>query len=316
MTRWTGTSGLILAVSPPSLAIASRIAARSTTQGTPVKSCSSTRAGRYWISRAGRGVLLPVDQRLDVAGRDGEAAVLEAQQVLEQDLHRERQAAERRRSSRPPCSASNRRSPCRRPSSVLRVPSVSCPTWVMRAPILLGWPLHRLAGGSGGKLAPHLRARRASGQGSRCDACESGRLASRGGAARRRLARARGGLARGWRSSSRRRSAPRPASWPAETGSREAQPAEQRRPEEAGIFERHQRLRLGAGIAPAQQQRARSPAARRRRCRSTAAQFGPGAGTTARSQARTQARTAFWNSAISAGLAISACWRWSTRFQA
>jgi hypothetical protein len=32
------------------LAIASRIAARSTTQGTPVKSCSSTRAGRYWIS--------------------------------------------------------------------------------------------------------------------------------------------------------------------------------------------------------------------------------------------------------------------------
>ena len=37
-------------VSPPSLAIASRIAARSTTQGTPVKSCSSTRAGRYWIS--------------------------------------------------------------------------------------------------------------------------------------------------------------------------------------------------------------------------------------------------------------------------
>ena len=52
MTRWTGTSGLIFAVSPPSLAIASRIAARSTTQGTPVKSCISTRAGRYWISRS------------------------------------------------------------------------------------------------------------------------------------------------------------------------------------------------------------------------------------------------------------------------
>ena len=30
--------------------MASRIAARSTTQGTPVKSWSSTRAGRYWIS--------------------------------------------------------------------------------------------------------------------------------------------------------------------------------------------------------------------------------------------------------------------------
>src|SRR3546814_7192446 len=30
--------------------MASRIAARSTTQGTPVKSWSRTRAGRYWIS--------------------------------------------------------------------------------------------------------------------------------------------------------------------------------------------------------------------------------------------------------------------------
>jgi hypothetical protein len=29
-----------------------RIAARSTTHGTPVKSCISTRAGRYWISRS------------------------------------------------------------------------------------------------------------------------------------------------------------------------------------------------------------------------------------------------------------------------
>ena len=53
MTRWTGTCGLIFAASPPSLVIASRIAARSTTQGTPVKSCISTRAGRYWISRLG-----------------------------------------------------------------------------------------------------------------------------------------------------------------------------------------------------------------------------------------------------------------------
>ena len=50
ITRLTGTSGLILLVSPPSLAMASRMAARSTTQGTPVKSCSRTRAGRYWIS--------------------------------------------------------------------------------------------------------------------------------------------------------------------------------------------------------------------------------------------------------------------------
>ena len=52
MTRWTGTSGLIFCGSPPSALMASRMAARSTTAGTPVKSCISTRAGRYWISRA------------------------------------------------------------------------------------------------------------------------------------------------------------------------------------------------------------------------------------------------------------------------
>ena len=52
ITRLTGTSGLIFCASPPSPRIASRIAARSTTAGTPVKSCISTRAGRYWISRA------------------------------------------------------------------------------------------------------------------------------------------------------------------------------------------------------------------------------------------------------------------------
>jgi hypothetical protein len=46
MTRSTGDSGLIFLGSPPSFAIASRIAARSTTAGTPVKSCISTRAGR------------------------------------------------------------------------------------------------------------------------------------------------------------------------------------------------------------------------------------------------------------------------------
>ena len=36
--------------SPPSSAIASRIAARSTTHGTPVKSCITTRAGRNGTS--------------------------------------------------------------------------------------------------------------------------------------------------------------------------------------------------------------------------------------------------------------------------
>ncbi len=45
MTRSAGTTGLILAGSPPSSLIPSRMAARSTTAGTPVKSCSTTREG-------------------------------------------------------------------------------------------------------------------------------------------------------------------------------------------------------------------------------------------------------------------------------
>ena len=52
MTRSTGTSGLIFFGSPPSDFMASRIAARSTTAGTPVKSCINTRAGRNAISRS------------------------------------------------------------------------------------------------------------------------------------------------------------------------------------------------------------------------------------------------------------------------
>ena len=50
MTSSAGTSGLIFAGSPPIAAIASRIAARSTTAGTPVKSCMTTRAGVNAIS--------------------------------------------------------------------------------------------------------------------------------------------------------------------------------------------------------------------------------------------------------------------------
>ena len=53
MIRSTGTSGLIAAGSPPRSSIASRIAARSTTAGTPVKSCISTRAGWKGISTLG-----------------------------------------------------------------------------------------------------------------------------------------------------------------------------------------------------------------------------------------------------------------------
>ena len=50
MTSSAGCSGLMRAGSPPRRATPSRIAARSTTAGTPVKSCSRTRAGMNAIS--------------------------------------------------------------------------------------------------------------------------------------------------------------------------------------------------------------------------------------------------------------------------
>ena len=53
MTNSAGESGLILVGSPPRSATASRMVARSTTQGTPVKSCMITRAGVNWISVSG-----------------------------------------------------------------------------------------------------------------------------------------------------------------------------------------------------------------------------------------------------------------------
>ena len=53
ITSSAGTSGLIFEASPPRSAIASRIAARSTTAGTPVKSCMITRAGVKAISWEG-----------------------------------------------------------------------------------------------------------------------------------------------------------------------------------------------------------------------------------------------------------------------
>lgn len=49
-TRSTGQSGLIFFGSPPSLTIASLMAARSTTAGTPVKSWRITLAGLNGIS--------------------------------------------------------------------------------------------------------------------------------------------------------------------------------------------------------------------------------------------------------------------------
>ena len=84
-----------LSGSPPSRTMPSRIAARSTTAGTPVKSCSSTRAGvkADLLLRARCDV--PAGQRLDVVGVN-ESAVFVAQQVLEQDLQRIRQPRRRR----------------------------------------------------------------------------------------------------------------------------------------------------------------------------------------------------------------------------
>ena len=52
MTRSTGTRGLIFFGSPPRRATAERIAARSTTTGTPVKSWRITRAGLKGSSTA------------------------------------------------------------------------------------------------------------------------------------------------------------------------------------------------------------------------------------------------------------------------
>ena len=53
MTSSAGASGFTFSGSPPSAVTASRMVARSTTHGTPVKSCMITRAGVNWISMLG-----------------------------------------------------------------------------------------------------------------------------------------------------------------------------------------------------------------------------------------------------------------------
>ena len=73
--------------SPPRSRTASRIAARSTTTGTPVKSWSRTRDGRKVISLLGSSVADPARDGLDRVARH-RLAVLVAQQVLEQDPER------------------------------------------------------------------------------------------------------------------------------------------------------------------------------------------------------------------------------------
>ena len=87
ITRSTGTSGLIFVGSPPSSSIASRIAARSTTAGTPVKSCISTRAGWKGISTDG-SAFASQEAIASTSAAVNEPAVLQSQRVLEQHLER------------------------------------------------------------------------------------------------------------------------------------------------------------------------------------------------------------------------------------
>ena len=94
ITSSTGWSGLIFLGSPPICFIASRIAARSTIAGTPVKSWSKTRLGRKAISRSG-SALGSHAARPRMSSAVTVDAVFVAQQVLQQDLERERQAATR-----------------------------------------------------------------------------------------------------------------------------------------------------------------------------------------------------------------------------
>ena len=54
-------------------------------QGTPVKSCMTTRAGVYWISVLGSAFGIPLGDRLDVVLGDV-AAVFVAQQVFGEHL--------------------------------------------------------------------------------------------------------------------------------------------------------------------------------------------------------------------------------------
>ncbi len=76
--------------SPPISARASRMAARSTTPGTPVKSCMRTRSGVKAISVVGCNPCLlaarPAGHGFDVGGVDL-ASVFVAEEVLEQNLH-------------------------------------------------------------------------------------------------------------------------------------------------------------------------------------------------------------------------------------
>ena len=87
-------SGLIFLASPPSFCMASRIAARSTTAGTPVKSCISTRAQRKLISLIDLPPFFTQSAKAAISVLLDRGAVLVTDQVLHQDAQREGQAGE------------------------------------------------------------------------------------------------------------------------------------------------------------------------------------------------------------------------------
>ena len=85
MTRSTGTSGLIFLGSPPARFMAERMAARSTTAGTPVKSWRRTRAGLKGISALEVDGGVPGGELADVGFGDLEAVEV-AEAALQEDL--------------------------------------------------------------------------------------------------------------------------------------------------------------------------------------------------------------------------------------
>ena len=111
--------------SPPSSCTASRIVARSTTHGTPVKSCITTRAGRELDLDVRLGLRVPRGERPDVVGGDV-GAVLGAQQVLQQDLQREGQRGNLLAQLLDARPAGRSRSSTRRPRASPLAPKLSC----------------------------------------------------------------------------------------------------------------------------------------------------------------------------------------------
>ena len=92
MTRSTRCSGLMRLGSPPIARMASRMLARSTTTGTPVKSCRSTRAGVNAISRSSPAFGVQLARATTSSLRDGVPVFL-PQQVFEQNLRAKTGAA-------------------------------------------------------------------------------------------------------------------------------------------------------------------------------------------------------------------------------